>query len=47
MTYDRIWTIEQAKPDQSMDQGGMPQREKTAIKLGAIGRTSPGLKTEH
>ena len=46
-TYDRTWTIEQAKPDQSIDQRGMPQREKMAIRLGVIGTTSPGPKTAH
>ena len=46
-TYDRTWTIEQAKPDQSMDQGGGPQHEKTTIRPSAIGTTSPGLKTAY
>ena len=46
-TYDRTWTIEQAKPDQSMDQGGEPQREMTTIKPGATGITSHGPKTKH
>ena len=39
-------TIDPVRPDQSMDQGGVPQREMTAIKLGAIGITSHGLKTD-
>ena len=46
-TYDRTWTIEQAKPDQSMDQGGVPQREKTAIRPGGTSTTSPLLKTAY
>ena len=46
-TYVRTWTIELVRLDQSMDQGGVPQREKMAIKLGVIGTTSPGLKTKH
>ena len=37
-TYDRTWTI---------DQGGVPQREKTAIRPGAIGTISPGPKTAY
>ena len=47
MTYDRTWTIEPVRPDQSMDHGGVPQREKTAIRPGATSITSPGPKTAY
>ena len=47
MTYDRTWTIEPVRPDQSTDQGGVPQREKTAIRPGATSTTSPGPKTAY
>ena len=46
-TYDRTWIIEPVRPDQYMDQGGMPQREKTTIKPGATSTSSPGLKTAY
>ena len=47
MTYDRTWTIEPDKPDQSMDQGGVPQHEKTAIRPGATSTISPRPKTAY
>ena len=47
MTYDRTWTIEPVRPDQSMNQGDVLQQEMTAIKLGMISITKLGLKTEH
>ena len=47
MAYNRTWTIEPVKPDQSMDQGGVPQREKMAIRPGATSITSPGPKTAY
>ena len=46
-TYDMTWTKEQAKPDQSMDQGGVLQCEKMAIRPSAIGTTSPRPKTAY
>ena len=46
-TYDRTWTIEQAKLERSMDQGGVPHREKTAIKPGTTNITKPGVNPEH
>ena len=47
MTYDRTWTIEPVIPDQSIDQGGVPQCEKTAIRPGTTSTTSPGPKTAY
>ena len=47
MTYDRTWTIEPVRPDQSTDHGGVPQHEKTAIRPGATSITSPGPKTAY
>ena len=47
MTYNRTWTIEPARPDQSTDHGGVPQREKTAIMPGATSITTPGPKTAY
>ena len=46
-TYVRTWTIELARPDQSMDQGDVIQHEMTSIKPGAISITKFGLRTEH
>ena len=43
-TYNRTWIIEPVRPEQSMDQGGVPQREKTTIRPGATSTTSPGPK---
>ena len=45
MTYTRTWTIETARQDQSMDRGDVLQRERTTIRPGATGTTSPGPKT--
>ena len=47
MTYTRTWTIELARPNQSMDQGGVPQRKMTTIKPGATGIILLGPKTEY
>ena len=47
MTYDRTWTIEPVRPDQSMDQGGVSQREKTAIRPGATSITTSKPKTAY
>ena len=47
MTYGRTWLIEPDIPDQSMDQGGAPQREKKAIRPGATSTTSPRPKTAY
>ena len=47
MTYDRTWLIELVRPVQSIDKGGVLQREKTTIKPGATSTTSPRLKTAY
>ena len=47
MTYDRTWKIEPIRPDQSTDHGGVPRREKTAIKPGTTSITTSGLKTAY
>ena len=47
MTYVRTWIIEPVRPGQSMDQGGVPKREKMAIRPGMTNTTSPGLKTAY
>ena len=44
MTYVGAWTIEPARPGQSTDQGGVPKRDKTTIRLGTTKTTPPGLK---
>ena len=44
MTYDRTWKIEPVRPDQAMDHGGVPRREKKAIKPGTASITRPGAE---
>ena len=46
-TYARTWIIEPVRQDQSMDLGGVLQCERTAIRPGVIGTTSPGPKTAY
>ena len=46
-TCDRTWTTEPVIPDQFMDHEGVHQREKMAIKPGAINITSHGPKTAY
>ena len=46
-TYDRTGTTEPVIPDQSMDQEGVHQREKTTIKPSATSTTSPRPKTAY
>ena len=46
-TCDRSWTIDPVIPDQSMDQGGVHQCGKTAIRPGATSTTSPGPETAY
>lgn len=47
MTYDMTWKIEPVRPDQFMDQGGVSQREKMAVRPGVTSITSPGAKTAY
>ena len=47
MTYDKTWIIELVKPDQSMDQGGVPQREKMTIRPSATSTPTPRPKTAY
>ena len=47
MSCDRTWTIEPVRPDQSMDQGGVLQREKTVTRPAVTTTTSPGPKTAY
>ena len=46
-TYDKTWTIESVRPDQSTDQGGMLQHARMAIRLGVTDTTSHGPKTTY
>ena len=46
-TNDMTWIMEPVRPDQYMDHGGRPEREKTAIKPSATSTTSPGLKAAY
>ena len=46
-TYVRTWTIEPARPDQSTDQGDVPQHETTTIKPGTTSITKFGSRTEY
>src|SRR5215216_3416283 len=46
-TCARTWTKEPVRPDRSMGQGGVLQRETTAIKPGATSTTPPELQSEY
>ena len=43
MTYDMTWKIEQVRPDQSMDRGGMPPCATMAIRLDMTNITTSEL----